>query len=98
MCLHCSIGSSSNRPQVKSAPVKSAPSPFGPMLYKIKWKYRYLTLFFLSIATCLLEKQIYQFLVFGLTYHIVLKNDTLFVPSGQSPRSECHSFKLIRGS
>ena len=32
---------------------------------------------------------------FGLTYHIVLKNDTLFVPSGQSPRFECHSFKLI---
>ena len=33
--------------------------------------------------------------VFGLTYHIVLKNDTLFVPSGQSLCSECHSFKLI---
>jgi hypothetical protein len=32
------------------------------------------------------------------TNDIVLKNDTLFVPSGQSPRSECHSFKLIRGS
>jgi hypothetical protein len=44
------------------------------------------------------ETKIQIFTVFGLTYHIVLKNDTLFVPSGQSPRSEFHSFKLIRGS
>jgi hypothetical protein len=44
------------------------------------------------------EAKIQIFTVFGLTYHIVLKNDTLFVPSGQRPRSECHSFKLIRGS
>jgi hypothetical protein len=42
--------------------------------------------------------------VFGLTYtkmyiiyRIVLKKDILFVPSGQSLRSECHTFKLIRG-
>jgi hypothetical protein len=32
------------------------------------------------------------------TNDIVLKNDTLFVPSGQSLCSECRSFKLIRGS
>jgi hypothetical protein len=29
------------------------------------------------------EAKIQIFTVFGLTYHIVLKNDTLFVPSGQ---------------
>ena len=29
------------------------------------------------------EANIPIFTVFGLTYHIVLKNDTLFVPSGQ---------------
>jgi hypothetical protein len=44
------------------------------------------------------EAKVPIFTVFGLTYHIVLKNDTLFVPSGQSPRSESHSFKLIRDS
>jgi hypothetical protein len=33
------------------------------------------------------EAKIPIFTVFGLTYHIVLKNDTLFVPSGQSLRS-----------
>jgi hypothetical protein len=44
------------------------------------------------------EAKIPIFIVFGLTYYIVLKNDILFVPSGQSLRSECHSFKLIRGS
>ena len=38
--------------------------------YKIKWKYRYLTLFFLSHATCLLEKQKYQFLQ-SLVWHII---------------------------
>jgi len=38
------------------------------------------------------EAKIPIFTVFGLTYHIVLKI------LGQSPRSECHSFKLIRGS
>ena len=43
-------------PLFKSAPVKSAPC----YIYKIKWKYRYLTLFFLPNATCLLEKQKYQ--------------------------------------
>jgi hypothetical protein len=30
MCLHCSIGSSSNRPQVKSAPGQIGPSQIGP--------------------------------------------------------------------
>jgi hypothetical protein len=53
---------------------------------------------FLWMIVLVGEAKIPIFTVFGLTYHIVLKNDTLFVPSGQSPRSECHSFKLIRGS
>jgi hypothetical protein len=35
-----------------------------------------------------------SYIVFGLTYYIVLKNDTLFVPSGQSPRSESGSVIL----
>ena len=55
------IGPKSNRPQVKSAPC---------YIYKIKWKYRYLTLFFLPNATCLLEKQKYQFLQ-SLVWHII---------------------------
>ena len=44
------------------------------------------------------EANIPIFTVFGLTYHIVLKNYTLFVPSDQSLHFECHSFKLICGS
>ena len=44
------------------------------------------------------EVKILIFTVFGLTYHIVLTNDSLFVPSGQSLRSKCHSVKLIHGS
>ena len=51
----------SNRPQVKSA---------SSYVYKIKWKYRYLTLFFLLNATCLLEKQTYQLLQ-SLVWHII---------------------------
>jgi hypothetical protein len=47
------ICSRSNRPQVKSAPVKSAPSQIGH-ISKIKWKYRYPTLFFLTNATCII--------------------------------------------
>ena len=44
------------------------PSPiYG--IYKIKWKYRYLTLFFLPSATCLLEKQIHQYLQ-SLVWHM----------------------------
>ena len=50
-CVCCIVGTSkgsrSNRPHV---------------IYKIKWKYRYLTWFSLPNATCLLEKQKYQFL------------------------------------
>ena len=38
--------------------------------YKIKWKYRYLTLFFPPNTTCLLEKQKYQFLQ-SLVWHII---------------------------
>jgi hypothetical protein len=34
------------------------------------------------------EANIPIFTVFGLTYHIVLKNDTLFVPSDQSHVSD----------
>jgi hypothetical protein len=48
--------------------------------------------FSLMLRACWRSKNT-TFTVFGLTYHIVLKNDTLFVPSVQSPRSECHSFK-----
>jgi hypothetical protein len=51
----------SNRPQSNRHQVKSAPS----YIYIIKWKYRYLTLFFLLNATCLLEKQKY------LVWHII---------------------------
>ena len=57
------IGPRSNRPQSNRSQVKSAPC----YIYKIKWKYRYLTWFFLPNATC-----------------FVLKNDTMFVPSGQT--------------
>ena len=41
--------------------------------------------FVLSLSCYMLvgEAKIPIFTVFGLTYHIVLKNDTLFVPSGQ---------------
>ena len=59
-------GSRSNRPQVKLSPVKSARC----YIHKIKWKYRYLTLFFLPNATCLLEKQKYQFLQ-SLIWYII---------------------------
>jgi hypothetical protein len=72
-----SEGSRSNRPQVKSASCQINPKSNQPQvksapcyIYKIKWKYRYLTLFFLPNATCLLEKQKYQFLQ-SLVWHII---------------------------
>jgi hypothetical protein len=66
------IGPKQNRPQVKSSQsnwplVKSGPC----YIYKIKWKYRYLTLFFLPNAACLLEKEKFYFLQ-SLVWHIIL--------------------------
>jgi hypothetical protein len=104
-----SIGSRSNRPQVKSAPGQIVPSQIDPsqigpksnrpLVIHIKLNGNtdiWLCSFSLMLRACWRSKNInFYSLWFDISK---LKNDTLFVHSGQIPRSECHSFKLIRGS